>query len=65
MYARLWGDGHLHTGICSCTNHLAAATEDVAQLGEPLFRYVTTSVDPMSWGGVKLGPLLASGSGLF
>ena len=53
VYARLWGDGHLHTGICSRTNHLAAATEDVAQLGEPIFRQVATSVAPMSWGGVK------------
>ena len=61
VYARLWGDGHLHTGICSRTNHLAAATEDVALLGEPIFRPVATSVAPMSWGGVKRGHLLDSG----
>ena len=65
VYARLWGDGYLHTGICSRTNHLAAATEDVELLGEPIFRPVATSVDRMSWGGVKLGRLFARGSGLF
>ena len=64
VYALL-EDGALETSICSRTSSLAVATEDVALLGEPLFRYVTTSVDPMSWGGVKLGHLLASGSGLF
>lgn len=65
VYAHLWGDGHLHTGICSRTNHLAAATEDLELLGEPIFRPVATSVDRMSWGGVKLGRLLARGSGIF
>ena len=64
VYALL-EDGALETSICSRTSSLAAATDDVALLGEPIFRPVATSVDRMSWGGVKLGHLLASGSGLF
>ena len=38
VYAYSPGDGDLYTGLCSRTNSLAAATEDVAQLGEPIFR---------------------------
>ncbi len=61
VYAFSLGNGDLYTGICSRTNPLAAATEDIAQLGEPIFRKVATSVAPMSWGGVKLGHLFDSG----
>ena len=60
VYAYFLGDGDLYTGLCSRTNSLAAATEDIAQLGEPIFRQVVTSIAPMSWGGVKLGHLLDS-----
>ncbi len=52
--------GTLYTSICTRTNRLAAATDDVEQLGEPMFRRVATSVDRMSWGGVKRGLLLAT-----
>lgn len=64
VYALL-EDGALYTSICSRTNRLAAATDEVVLLGEPIFRQVTTLVAPMSWGGVKLGHLLTRGSGLF
>ena len=60
VYALL-EDGALETSICSRTSSLAVAIEDVAQLGEPIFRQVATSVAPMSWGGVKRGHLLDSG----
>ncbi|MYA23583.1 MAG: hypothetical protein F4Z30_12750 [Gemmatimonadetes bacterium] len=62
VYAYFLGDGDLYTGLCSRTNSLAAATEDAAQLGEPIFRQVASSVPPMSWGGVKRGHLLNSGT---
>ena len=62
VYAYFLGDGDLYTGICSRTNSLAVASEDLAQLGEPIFRSVATSVAPMSWGGVKRAPPLRRGS---
>lgn len=61
VYAYFPGDGDLYTGLCSRTNSLTAAREDVEQLGEPIFRQIATSVVPMSWGGVKRGHLLDFG----
>ena len=39
VYAYSSGDGALHAGICSRTNVLAAAAEDMEQLGEPISRW--------------------------
>ena len=54
VYAYSSEDGTLRTGICSRTMLLAAAANDREQLGEPTSRWQLTSVDPMSWGGVKI-----------